>query len=278
MVTFARCRRRLVAVAGSGLLAAAVAAQDVPPPRPTLSDADNFFIEYSRAAGFAARGDRETAALAMEAVRRQVTTSPWTELAQVKCNELMERHDATEALAGQELVLHRLESELYYQTADAAPLRQALRAMTTRGIRRVRRQRIETGLQQYRRLFDQYPDALALLVTHHILEPADLRGPGDRPFAYLPRALSPTRQRYVSYDLELVPAEPFVAPAPRIASTTRIGNAPPHYAALVQLRPRTDPVQVEVGEWLDGKYVAIITARGAILCTPDQVLIRPVTR
>ena len=49
-------------------------------------------------------------------------------------------------------------------------------------------------------------------------------------------------------------------------------------AALVQVVPGTDPQQVRAGEWVEDHYVVVVTGRGTVLCTTDQVLIRPVAR
>jgi hypothetical protein len=276
--------RRLAPIAGLAVgLVAAGSAQNAPAPQavpaqPLFTDADNFFIEYQRAADLVHQRALSEAMLVMQALGQRLTTSPWLEIALLKHHELQEDRDPARALEGHQLVLSRLATAAYYQAGSTGLIRQALRGAAERGVRRVRLKRLDGALGKYFARFHKYPEALTILATHLLVEPDDLVGSNNRMFRYQPNPPTPARHNFMSYDLERVPREPFAVAAPRLQSTTKISDAPRQYAALIQTHPRKDPEPINEGQTLEGYFVAAVTARGAVVCTHDRVLILPVPR
>ncbi len=253
-------------------------ATELPPPRPTLTDADNFFIEYQRAADFVRRHALAEASLVMEALRQRLTTSPWLELTLLKRSELLEARTPAQAMEGYQLVLNRLLAEAYYQTDETGLLRQAIQGETERGVRRMRLKRLDAALGRYFVRFQKYPENLAMLVTHQMLDPVDLVDARQQQFLYTPKSQALGQHSFMGYDLERVPSEPFSVSSPRIPSTTKISDDPPRYAALLQPSTHKDPEQILEGQALGGYHVAAVGARGVIVCTHNRVLILPVAR
>lgn len=277
MVTLAHMRRLLPAVIWIAWLTPTGYSQDAPARKPLLSDADNFFIEYQRAAGLLAQDKPSEAALVMAELSQRLTASPWLEITVLKRCQLLEQRSPEQALDDYAFLAKRLTAKLYYQNETAAILRAALRDSAERGVSRIRLKRIDDALGKYFTRFGKYPESLAVLATYNMfINPADLVDIDQRPFRYTPKSLKLPQMNYMAYDLEFVPADPFIATAPRIQSITRIGENPDQYAVRLQTHPRKNPELIKEGQTIEGYYVAVVAARGAILCSNDRVLVLPV--
>jgi len=243
---------------------------------PEMSEADQFFTQYTRAAALAAKGATQQATLVMDQLYKNLSTSPWLEIALLKHSELSESQSAQAAVEGYDLLQKRVANAPYFiGTARRAQLfRAALNGAIDRGISRIRLQRVRDGLERYFIRYHQYPESLAKLSIFNYVDLADISDPNSRPFRYLPtgQQLRPTIS-YMRYELETIGVEPFLVQAPKLDGTTQINHDPEQYVALVRVPGRQEAVRVTEDQTLEGYYMAAIALRGVVLCSNNRILV-----
>lgn len=249
-----------------------------PPEPPPLTEADRFFLEYSRAAGLLSRMGRQEAWLVMDQLARRLQTSPWMELAQLKACELGEGLNDAVALEGYQLLRSRVTHAPWFQASrDRATLfAVAIQGAVDRGIARIRLARIREGLGRYFARYGHYPESLAKLAIFNYVAPEDIQDADGRPFRYLPTGMQmrPTIT-YLRYELESIPVEPFVATVPKLEAITRLQDEPLRHAALIRVPGRAEPVRITEEQTIAGFYAAAITARGAVFVGGGRVISLP---
>jgi hypothetical protein len=242
---------------------------------PLASDADRFFTQYTRVQLVHQSGRRE-ASVIMDLLWRNLGSSPWFEIALLKHAELNESSNAKVALEDYDVLRKRIENAPYFQgTADrAAVFRAALLGSAMRGTDRIRLQRIRDALEVYNTRYNQYPESLAKLAIFNYIDMEDIHNSEGRLFHY-----TPTGQRftpaisYHMYVIEPLAPEPFFVTSPKLDGTAQLDDKTQKFAALIRLPGRMDPHRVFEDQTLEGYFVAAVAAGGAIVCTPEHVLV-----
>jgi hypothetical protein len=253
---------------------------NAPPPAvvtpPPASDADRFFTQYAKAVQLVRQNGPREASVIMDLLWRNLGSSPWFEIALLKHAELNEMSNAKVALEDYDVLRKRIENAPYFQgTADrAAVFRAALLGSAMRGTDRIRIQRIRDALEIYNTRYNQYPESLAKLATFNYIDMEDIHNSEGRLFHY-----TPTGQRftpaisYHMYTIEPLAPEPFFVTSPKLDGTTQLDDKTKTYAALIRLPGRMDPHRVFEDQTLEGYFVAAVAAGGAVVCTPEHVLV-----
>jgi hypothetical protein len=273
---------RVLLIAGCLTLPIPVGRADTntPPPvavtRSPASDADRFFTQYAKAVQLVRQNGRREASVIMDLLWRNLGTSPWFEIALLKHAELNEISNARVALEDYDVLRKRIENAPYFQgtTDRAAVFRAALLGSAMRGTDRIRIQRIRDALDAYNARYNQYPESLAKLAIFNYIDMEDIHNSEGRLFHY-----TPTGQRftpaisYHMYSIEPLAPEPFFVTSPKLDGTTQLDDKTKKFAALIRLPGRMDPHRVFEDQTLEGYFVAAVAAGGAIVCTPERVLV-----
>jgi hypothetical protein len=249
------------------------------PAAPPITDADRFFTQYARAIQLVRQNSHQEASVIMDLLWRSLGTSPWFEIALLKHGELNEVSNPRVAPEDYDLLRRRVENAPYFQGAapHAAVFRTALLGTVMRGIDRIRLLRVRDALDRYHIRYRQYPESLVKLSIFNYCDLEDIYNSEGRFFHYTPtgQQLMPSIS-YQRYDLETLPPEPFYVTSPKVDGTTRMDEKSDKFAALIRVPGRMDPQRVVEDQTLDGYLIAAIAAGGAIVCTPDRVLVLPV--
>jgi hypothetical protein len=251
-----------------------------PPVLPVPSDSERFFDAYTKAIGFLREKKPQEAVIAMDQICKQVTTSPWMEIALLKYSELVEGKSSKSALENYALLRNRVQNAPYFQgTAPYARLfRAALEGATGNGINRIRINRIRESLSSYFAKYSEYPESLAKLSILGYIEMADIQNVDGRTFRYIPTGIQLTP--FISYKryepFESPPLEPFYVTMPVLEGTSQVSNPPLKYAALIKMSPNSGSLRIVENQTLHGFLVCAIASDGAILCSTDRILILPV--
>jgi hypothetical protein len=266
-------------IASAAALTVAVA-QEPAPARKTAAPAEDvlFFREFQRAKRLVEQGGRAEAGLIINLLHNQLKTSPWMEVSLLKLSELLETSNDLQAMDGYELLRKRVANSPYFQRDQEKGrlFGTALNGAAEQGIRRIRLRRIRRGLERYFARFQQYPENLAKLAIFDMVDPEDILDTDNRPFRYLPTGQQFRPQiRYLRYELQRVRPEPFAPSSPRLDSTTLLEENPPVYGARISMPGRIDPLEIEEHQTIEGYYVVVIKKDGAVLCTPNRVIIIP---
>ena len=263
----------------TGLLTGVNAQTPAPPvAAEEIAEDKLFFREFRRAARFLDQGARDEAALFMQLLHNQLSTSPWMEISLLKLSELLETRNDEQAMDGYLVLRQRVINSPYFQRGDEriGMFGTAIDGAAERGIQRIRLRRIRWALEKYFIRFQQYPENLAKLAIFDLVAPEDILDANDRPFRYLPTGQQFRPQiRYLRYELERIPREPFAPNAPRLDSTTLIQEDPPVYAARISLPGRVEPVEIRKYQTIDGYFVIVIAEDGIVLCTAERVVVIP---
>ncbi len=241
-----------------------------------MSDADRFFTQYAKAVQLVRQNGRREASVIMDLLWRNLGSSPWFEIALLKHAELNEISNAQVALEDYDVLRKRIENAPYFQgTADhAAVFRAALLGSAMRGTDRIRIQRIREALGVYNTRYHQYPESLAKLAIFNYIGMEDIHNPEGRLFHYTPTGQQFTPAiSYHTYVIEPLAPEPFFVTSPKLEGTTQLDDKMKKYAALIRLPGRMDPHRVFEDQTLEGYFVAAVAAGGAIVCTPEHVLV-----
>lgn len=251
----------------------------MPPAATSTNDADRFFEQFAVAAKSVQDNRADHAALVMDVLAKNLNGSPWLDIALLKAAALQENRAPATALENYALLKRRLDVAPYFQgNAERAQVfRVALQGAIDRGINRIRLQRIRDALAEYHARYRQYPESLTKLAVLGYVEMPDVRNASGRLYRYIPTGMqfSPGIA-YQQYELETIPAEPFAANAPRLIGTTQVREEPRQYAALFQDAGRAEPARVAENQIFQGFFVAAVAEHGAILVTPERVLVLPV--
>jgi hypothetical protein len=246
------------------------------PVAPPITDADRFFTQYARAVQLVRQNGHQEASIIMDLLWRNLTTSPWFEIALLKHGELNEVKNPRVASEDYDLLQKRLENAPYFQgnAPHAAVFRTALLGTVMRGIDRIRILRLRDGLDRYHLRYRQYPESLVKLSIFNYVDLPDIYNSEGRFFHYTPtgQQFVPTIS-YQRYDLETLPPEPFFVTSPKVDGTTRMDDKSNKFAALIRVPGHMDPQRVVEDQTLDGYLIAAIAAGGAVVCTPDRVLV-----
>jgi hypothetical protein len=243
---------------------------------PTANDADRFFSQYARAVQLVRQNGRREASVIMDLLWRNLGSSPWFEIALLKHAELNEISNAQVALEDYDVLRKRIENAPYFQgTADrAAVFRAALLGSAMRGTDRIRIQRIRDALGVYNNRYHQYPESLAKLAIFNYIDMEDIHNSEGRLFHYTPTGQQFTPAvSYHMYVIEPLAPEPFFVTSPKLDGTTQLDDKTRKFAALIRLPGRMDPHRVFEDQTLEGYFVAAVAAGGAIVCTPEHVLV-----
>jgi hypothetical protein len=244
-----------------------------------MAEADRFFDEYARAATLMEKGGHQQAAVVMDQLYKTLHTTPWLEIALLKCSELYEGINPTTAMDGYDLLNKRLANAPYFQAnlQRSRLFGTALQSAVDRGVARVRLAKVRDGLSRYFARYMQYPESLARLSIFNYVDAGDILNPNNRPFRYLPTGMQmrPTIT-YMRYELESIPAEPFFATSPKLDTTSKVSDNPDKYVCLIRVPGKTEPVRVSEEQTVEGYYVAAIGSRGAVFCGGNRVIVLPV--
>jgi hypothetical protein len=243
---------------------------------PPASDADRFFTQYAKAVQLVRQNGRREASVIMDLLWRNLGSSPWFEIALLKHAELNEISNTQVALEDYDVLRKRIENAPYFQgTANrAAVFHAALLASAMRGTDRIRIQRIRDALGVYNARYHQYPESLAKLAIFNYIDMEDIHNSEGRLFHY-----TPTGQRftpaisYHTYVIEPLAPEPFFVTSPKLDGTTQLDDKTRKFAALIRVPGHMDPHRVFEDQTLEGYFVAAVAAGGAIVCTPEHVLV-----
>jgi hypothetical protein len=243
---------------------------------PPTSDADRFFTQYTKAVQLVRQNGQREAAVIMDLLWRNLGSSPWFEIALLKHAELNEVSNARVALEDYDVLRKRVENAPYFQgTADrAAVFRAALLGSAMRGTDRIRIQRIRDALSVYNTRYHQYPESLAKLAIFNYIDMEDIHNSEGRLFHYTPTGQQFTPAiSYHLYTIEPLAPEPFFVNSPKLEGTTRLDEKAKKYAALIRVPDHMDPHRVYEDQTLEGYFVAAVAAGGAVVCTPERVLV-----
>jgi len=250
-----------------------------PNPAAQPSDPERFFGQYARASGLVRQNARQEASVIMDLLWRNLTTSPWLEIALLKHAELNEVSNPQVASQDYDVLRNRVENAPYFQgnAERAAVFRTALLGAVGRGVDRLRIQLIRQGLDRYKMRYRQYPESLVKLAIFNYVDMETIYDSDGRLFHYTPTGMQLTPAiSYQRYDLPSLPAEPFYVTSPRISGTTRVEDQTAEYAAVILVPDRIDWQSVVEGQTLGSYFVAAVDRGGAIMCTTDRILVLPV--
>jgi hypothetical protein len=247
------------------------------PAQPT--DPDRFFSQYAKAADLVRQNARQEASVIMDLLWRNLSTSPWFEIALLKHAELTEVSKPQAAAQDYDVLRKRVENAPYFQgnAERAAVFRTALLGAVSRGIDRLHLQLVREGLGRYQTRYHQFPESLVKLAIFNYVDMGDIYDSNNRLFRYTPTGIqfAPTIS-YQRYDLASLPAEPFYVTSPKISGTTRVNDQTGKYAAVILVPDRIDWQSVVEGQTLGPYFVASVDRGGAIVCTTDRILVLPV--
>jgi hypothetical protein len=253
------------------------AAPTISTPQPT--DPERFFSQYAKASDLVRQGARQEASVIMDLTWRNLTTSPWFEIALLKHAELNETSNSQVAREDYDVLRKRVENAPYFQgnAERAAVFRTALLGAVGRGVDRLHIQTVRDGLSRYQARYHQYPESLVKLAIFNYVDMGDIYDSENRLFHYTPTGMqfTPTIS-YQRYDLASLPPEPFAVTSPKINGTTRVDDKSGKYAAVILVPERIDWQSVVEGQTLGGYFVASVDRGGAIVCTTDRILVLPV--
>ena len=257
-----------------------VAAQtSSPAPAPTTArDPDLFFEQFQRAARLVQENQLGEARVVLDLLVMGLGSSPWLDIALLKSAELRESAHPDDALEKYTLLTRRLNVAPYFQgdAERAKVFRAAIAGAIERGISRLRIQRVRQALADYYARYRQYPESLPKLSILGYISMEDVHDAAGRLLRYVPTGLQMTPNiSYQQYELATVTAEPFVATTPRLAGISVARDQPRQYAALFPVPGQTELARVRENQTFNGMFVAAVTARGAILVTPERVLVLP---
>ncbi len=250
------------------------------PTPETVSDADRFFTQYNKAVELVRQNGQREASVIMDLLWRNLGRSPWLEIALLKHAELNEISNARVALDDYDVLRKRVENAPYFQgTADrAAVFRAALLRSAMRGIDRIRIQRVRDALSVYNTRYHQYPESLAKLAIFNYIDMEDIHDSEGRLIHYTPAGQQFTPSiSYHDYVIEPLAPEPFFVTSPKLEGTTQLDEQTKKYAALIRVPGHMDPHRVFEEQTLEGYFVAVVAAGGAIVCTPERVLVLTAT-
>jgi len=252
-----------------------VAAQ---PNAPATTDADLFFQRFAETAQLVRENQTGSAGLALDLLTKTLGSSPWLDIALLKAAELREQSHPAAAQENYALLTRRLGLAPYFQgdAERANVFRAAIEGAVARGLTRIRIQRVRAALAEYHARYRQYPESLTKLTILGYLDMADAHDTEGRLLRYVPTGLQLTPAiSYQQYELAAVPGEPFVATAPQLTGISLAREQPRQYAALFQMAGQAEPARVVENQTFAGMFVAVVAARGAILVTPERVLVLP---
>jgi hypothetical protein len=249
------------------------------PTAPQPTDPERFFSQYAKATDLVRQNARQEASVIMDLLWRNLTTSPWFEIALLKHAELNETSNPQVAAQDYDVLRKRVENAPYFQgnAPGAAVFRTALLGAVARGIDRLHIQSIRDALNRYQMRYHQYPESLVKLAIFNYVGMDDIYDSENRLFRYTPTGMqfTPTIS-YQRYDLPSLPAEPFSVTSPKISGTTRMNDKSGKYAAVILVPDRIDWQSVVEGQTLGPYFVASVDRGGAIVCTTDRILVLPV--
>jgi hypothetical protein len=243
------------------------------------SDPDRFFEQFNQAALLIRDNHASQAALVMDQLVKNLGSSPWLDIAVLKASGLQETRRPETALESYALLTRRLNVAPYFQgdTERAKVFRVAIQGAIDRGITRIRIQRIRSALAEYHARYRQYPESLQKLSILGYVEMEDVHDAAGHLIRYLPTGMQFTPAiAYQLYELAAIPAEPFLANAPYLTGTSQVNDQPLQYAALFKVSGRAEPERVTENQTFSGFFVAAVANRGAIVVTPERVLVLPV--
>ena len=249
------------------------------PQPPPPSDPEKFFSQYAKASDLVRQNARQEASVIMDLLWRNLSTSPWVEIALLKHAELTEASNPQVALQDYDVLRKRVENAPYFQgnAERAAVFRTALLGAVGRGTNRIRIDLVRLALDRYKTRYHQYPESLVKLAIFNYVDMQDIYDSDGRLFRYTPTGIqfTPTIS-YQRYDLASLPAEPFYVTSPKISGTTRVDDKTGKYAAVILVPDRIDWQSVVEGQTLGAYFVATVDRGGAIVCTTDRILVLPV--
>src|SRR5271170_2384597 len=112
------------------------ATNPAPAAAPQPTDPERFFSQYAKAADLVRQNARPEASVIMDLLWRNLSTSPWFEIALLKHAELSEMSNAQVAREDYEVLRQRVENAPYFQgnAERAAVFRTALLGAVGRGM------------------------------------------------------------------------------------------------------------------------------------------------
>ena len=112
----------------------------------------------------------------MDLLWRNLSTSPWFEIALLKHAELNEASNPQVAREDYDVLRKRVENAPYFQgnAERAAVFRTALLGAVGRGIDRLHLQSVRDGLSRYQARYHQFPESLVKLAIFNYVDMGDI--------------------------------------------------------------------------------------------------------
>ena len=251
-------------------------AAKIAPPAAAKSDPDKFFAQYREAVTFVSKNRRQDAAIIMDVLSRNLSTSPWMEIAVLKHSQLIETRNDQVAMDNYLLLKLRLAQAPYFQGNEerAKVFSAALKGAVETGINRVRVMRVRDALDRYRIRYHEYPETLAKLPIFGYTDIENIHAANNQLLRYVPTGQRMTP--FISnqqYELQSFAIEPFSVTSPRLEGITMVRNNPPKYAGLMRVGGRSEPETIEEDRTIQGFLVAAVWEGGAILCNNTRILV-----
>lgn len=242
-------------------------------PNPDIS---RFFEAYRQAVAQVSNKKLQDAAITMDLASRNISTSPWLELCLLKHAQLVELTNDRVAEQDYTLLRQRLENAPYFKgdTDRAKLFGVALQGTVDNGINRLRLQRVKEALSKYHARYAEYPESLAKLAILSYTDMENIHTVNNQLFQYVPQ--SPKLNPFISYqryELESIDGEPFVANSPKLEATSQLSEKPLKYTAVMHLPGSQLPYRIVENQTVQGFFVTAVTHDGAIVSTPNRVLV-----
>jgi hypothetical protein len=261
-----------------------------PPPTPAPSklaapadaaevaaaDTRRFFEKYKQAVQWLEKKKVQDAVITMDLLTRNLSTSPWLEIAMLKHAQLVEQTNDRVAEQVYTLLGQRIANAPYFEgTGDRAQIfGVALRGAVDNGINRIRLRRIRDALHRYFTRYAEYPESLAKLAILGYTDMENIHAVNNQLFRYVPQ--SPQMSPFISYkrfELEDIAPEAFVATTPKLEATSQISETPLRYTALIRMGDRREPARVVEDQTIQEYFVAAVAHDGVIVSTPTRILV-----
>src|SRR5208282_6810608 len=131
------------------------------------TDPERFFSQSAKASDLVRQNARQEASVIMDLLWRNLSASPWFEIALLKHAELNEASNPQVAAQDYDVLRKRVENAPYFQG-------NAERAAVFRGIDRTHIQSIRDGLGRYQARYHQYPESLVKLAIFNYVDMGDI--------------------------------------------------------------------------------------------------------
>lgn len=235
-----------------------------------------FFTKYKQTVELLGKGKTQDAGIAMDLLARNLTTSPWMEIALLKHAQLVELTNDRVAEENLKVLRQRLTNAPYFQAAagNVKAFTSALQGAVDNGVNRLRLRRVREAIGRYHGRYGEYPESLAKLSILGYTDMENIRAVNNQLFRYVPQM--PRINPFISYqryDLETIDPDPFLATHPKLEGVSQLSEKPLKYTALIRVPGNDDPARINEDQTVLGYFVVAIGHDGAIVATPKRILV-----